>query len=286
MSNEIVEVEETLPTTSNSFEMVDVESAKAFMQNYQEVVEALLDDGDYQKMGKNKFKKKSAWRKLQTAFNISDSIVKEETEVDENGQIISSKFYVKATLPNGRSSVGVGVCSIFDKITKKDTAQPSNFVLRNRFNNAEHDVPSTAHTRAKSRAISDLIGAGEVSAEEMEGHSESKKITATAKPKTAAKKTAAKPKTKAKTTKTKPKAKAKEPAIDEEAIEVQVVESKKRMTLKDMIDSNNTIKMAVDELQEKGISVNRDALKDYLKNKVDIGAIVKEDYEECMKLME
>lgn len=55
MSNEVVEVEETLPTTSNSFEMVDVESAKAFMQNYQEVVEALLDDGDYQKMGKNKF---------------------------------------------------------------------------------------------------------------------------------------------------------------------------------------------------------------------------------------
>lgn len=284
MSNEIVEVEETLPTTSNSFEMVDVESAKAFMQNYQEVVEALLDDGDYQKMGKNKFKKKSAWRKLQTAFNISDSIVKEETEVDENNQIISSKFYVKATLPNGRSSVGVGVCSIFDKITKKDAAQPSNFVLRNRFNNAEHDVPSTAHTRAKSRAISDLIGAGEVSAEEMEGHSESKKITATAKPKTATK-TKTKPKAKAKT-KPKAKTKEKEPAIDEEAIEVQVVESKKRMTLKDLMDNNNTIKMAVDELQEKGISVNRDALKEYLKNKADVGAIVKEDYEECMKLME
>lgn len=283
MSNDLVEVSDATPVAStSSFEMVDVESAKAFMKNYQEVVEALLDDNDYQKIGKNKFKKKSAWRKLQTAFNISDSIVKEETEVDENNQIISSKFYVQATLPNGRSSVGVGVCSIFDKITKKDAAQPSNFALRNRFNNAEHDVPSTAHTRAKSRAISDLIGAGEVSAEEMEGHSETKKVTATAKPKAAAKKTAAKPKTKAKT---KPKAKAKA-AIDEEAIEVQVVESKKRMTLKDLIDNNNTIKMAVDELQEKGISVNRDALKEYLKNKADVGAIVKEDYDECMKLME
>lgn len=282
MSNELVEVEDALPTTSNSFEMVDVESAKAFMQNYQEVVEALLDDGDYQKMGKNKFKKKSAWRKLQTAFNISDSIVKEETEVDEKGQIISSKFYVKATLPNGRSSVGVGVCSIFDKITKKDASQPSNFVLRNRFNNAEHDVPSTAHTRAKSRAISDLIGAGEVSAEELEGH-ETKKVTATAKPKTATKKAATKPKAKAKTTKPKAKTKA---AVDDEAIEVQVVESKKRKTIKDLIEESNTIKMCVDELQEKGITVNRDAIKEYLTNKTKSGAIVKEDYDECMKLME
>ena len=31
----------------------------------------------------------------------------------------------------------------------------------------EHDVYATAHTRAKNRAISDLVGGGEVSAEEM-----------------------------------------------------------------------------------------------------------------------
>lgn len=274
MSNDLVEVSDATPVASNTFEMVDVESAKAFMDNYQQVVEALLDDKDYQKMGKNKFKKKSAWRKLQTAFNISDDIVKEKTEVDENNQIISSKFYVKATLPNGRSSVGVGVCSIFDKITKKDATQPSNFVLRNRFNNAEHDVPSTAHTRAKSRAISDLIGAGEVSAEELEGHTETKKVTATAKPKKAVTKKA----------KTKPK----KAAVEKEAIEVEIVgESKKKSnTLKDLIDSNNNIKMAVDEMQEKGVGVTRDKLKEYLENKSRTGGLTKEDFDECMKLME
>ena len=74
---------------------------------------------------------------------------------------------MKCTAPNGRSTVGVGICSIYDKISNKDMSQPSNFMLRQRFSNAEHDIPSTAHTRAKNRAISDMIGAGEVSAEEM-----------------------------------------------------------------------------------------------------------------------
>ena len=95
--------------------------------------------------------------------------------MEGDGQIITARYKVKAILPNGRSTIGVGVCSIYDKIrytaTKKydaDKETPSNFELRGRFSNAEHDVPSTAHTRAKNRAISDLIGAGETSAEELE----------------------------------------------------------------------------------------------------------------------
>ena len=124
---EIMVAESSAPL-SNSFNMVNVEDAKAFMENYQQVVEALLDSSDYQKIGKSNKKKKSAWRKLATAFNISDEIIKEEITHDENYAIISAKYHVKATLPNGRSGVGVGVCSIFDKITKKDAEQPSNFV--------------------------------------------------------------------------------------------------------------------------------------------------------------
>ena len=166
-AKESVVADDNAITTVNDFNIVNVDDAKAFMDNYQDLVEALLDPSDYQKIGGKKFKKKSAWRKLATAFNITDEVVKEDIVRDDNYGIISAKYYVKATLLNGRSSVGVGVCSIFDKITKKDSEQPSNFVLRNRFNNAEHDVPSTAHTRAKNRAIADLIGAGEVTADEM-----------------------------------------------------------------------------------------------------------------------
>ena len=67
----------------------------------------------------NHAKKKSAWRKLATAFNISDDIVEEEIIRDDQHRIISAKFVVKATLPNGRYSMGTGDCSIYDKINKK-----------------------------------------------------------------------------------------------------------------------------------------------------------------------
>lgn len=178
VENEIAVVEETTaaPGLSNQFDIVDVDSAEAFMQNYQELVNRLLDkETDYQNIGGKNAKKKSAWRKLATAFNISDEIINEQLIIDEtDGQIVTARYKVKATLPNGRSTIGVGVCSIYDKIrytaTKNfeaDTETPSNFILRGRFSNAEHDVPSTAHTRAKNRAIADLIGAGETSAEEL-----------------------------------------------------------------------------------------------------------------------
>ena len=166
----------TTPTTisHDQFDLVDIEGAKAFMDNYQDTIKALLTPEDYQAIAGKDFKKKSAWRKLATAFRISDTVVDEKLEYDEENQIVSAKYRVRAVLPNGRSSEGVGICTIYDKIryrpTEKfeaDKSTPSNFELRGRFSNAEHDIPSTAHTRAKNRAISDLIGAGDVSAEEM-----------------------------------------------------------------------------------------------------------------------
>ena len=183
-NGELTVVDETSTTPISQFDMVDVKGASEYMDNYQELVEALLVDSDYQMIGSKKAKKKSAWRKLATAFKISDEIVTEQLIFDENdGQIVSARYKVKATLPNGRSTIGVGVCSIYDKIrysaTGKhhaDTETPSHFILRGRFSNAEHDVPSTAHTRAKNRAIADLIGAGEVSAEELGDIEEPKKF--------------------------------------------------------------------------------------------------------------
>lgn len=164
--NEVAVVEDTTAISNiHQLELVDVEYAAKAQQNFLDLVEVLLEDNDYQ----GTKKKKSAWRKLARAFNISDEPITKEIIRDENHQIISAYFEVKAVLPNGRSGFGVGDCSIFDKIKSDDKEQPSNFELRKRFTNAEHDVIATAHTRAKSRAISDLIGAGEVSAEELDG---------------------------------------------------------------------------------------------------------------------
>lgn len=277
--NELMEVDDTVPNVSNTFELVDVESAKAFMDNCQQVVDALLDDKDYKKMGKTRFKKKSAWRKLATAFNISDTILNCEEVRDENNQIISTKYCVKASLPNGRSAIGVGSCSIFDKITKKEDSQPSNFVLRNRFNNAEHDVPSTAHTRAKSRAISDLIGAGEVSAEEMEGHEQKSSVTVT--PKKSTKKTVSKKKA------VKPKKVEKEEPITVEAEVVEDMSSEKpSKSIKDLMEDDENIKKVVDELREENRTVNRDSVKDRLLTLMQSGAVTEEEYKKARELME
>lgn len=281
MSNELIEVGDNSPAV-NSFEMVDVQSAKAFMDNYQEVCKALLDNSDFQKVRMNgketAFKKKSAWRKIATAFNISDDVIKEVIIRDDNYQIISATFHVKATAPNGRSGIGVASCSIFDKINKKDKEQPSNFELRNRFNNAENDVIGTAHTRAKSRAISDLVGMGEVSAEElgeMGVIEKPKKVSV--KPKTAKPKTKPKAAAKPKTT---PKPK------DDEAIEVQVVSGDSpSKSLKQLIDEDENIKKLVGELIEEHQTVNRFAIEERLLKWLEAGAIKEEDYKKAKEVM-
>ena len=279
--NDIVSVGDNSPTSN--FELVDVKAAKAFMDNYQEVCKSLLASSDYQNVKINgkplAFKKKSAWRKIATAFNISDDILEKEIIRDENHQIISATFYVIATAPNGRHGVGSASCSIFDKISYKDVEQPSNFELRKRFNNAENDVIATAHTRAKSRAISDLVGMGETSAEEMEGVIDTpkkpavkKKVKKTVKPKVAPKK---------------PEPPKEEPPLkDDGAIEVEVVSDEKpSKSLKELMDEDKSIKRAIDELQEENRVVNRFAIEDRLLNLMQSGGITEDDYRAARKIL-
>ena len=284
LSNELVAVGDDSP--AQIFEMPNPDDAKAYMENYQKVCESLLTSSDYQQIKINgkpqAFKKKSAWRKIAAAFNISDDILEKEIIRDDNYQIISATFYVIATAPNGRSGVGSASCSIFDKIKHTDKEQPSNFELRKRFNNAENDVLTTAHTRAKSRAIADLVGMGELSAEELEGM---EIIPKSNKPKPKPKGAGIPSKPKAKP-KTPSKAKSKTPGIDEEAIEVEIVESKKRMSIKDLMDSDKNIKKAVKELQDENLSVNRDAIKSRLITHLERGVLSEEDYEKAKSLME
>jgi len=146
------------------------EEALADWQGYQRLTHAILDQSDYQKVQGKDFKKKSAWRKYAKAFNLSDEVVAETIvrrhdektcEILHNPEKLQAqecscpttyaRYRVRCLAPNGRVTEGVGVCS-----TKEQRG----------FSKPEHDIPATAHTRAKNRAISDMIGAGEVSAEE------------------------------------------------------------------------------------------------------------------------
>lgn len=279
--NELVAVDNsTAPSTIQPLQTVDVGAAEDFMNNYQELVKALLDESDYQdvhsKDGVKKSKKKSAWRKLATAFNISDDVIEKEIIHDECHRIISARYEVKATLPNGRHGVGTGSASIFDKINKRDTKEPTPFELRQRFTNAEHDITSTAHTRAKSRAISDLIGAGEVSAEELEGvNGNSKSVKPKPKkPKNPNKNSEKKPKT----TKTSSKPKK------DEAIEVEAKPVEK--SFKEICDENKALSLAVEELQANEKTVNHASVTDKLLDLWDMDKVTKAEYDEAKKLLE
>jgi len=96
------------------------------------------------------FLKKSFWRRVAACFGLSLELVSEERLILD-GKLAYRATY-RAVAPNGRTMDGDGMCSNAEKGRE---AWP------------EHNVRATAHTRAKNRAISDIVGGGEVSAEEM-----------------------------------------------------------------------------------------------------------------------
>ena len=120
--------------------------------DYQEIIVKEKDeDGNYIKV-KRHFKKKSAWQKLSRAFNVDTTIVDRSLERTKMGRVREAYYCVRATLPNGRSVESDALCSRSER--GKDKV-------------SDHTIMSTAKTRATNRAIAELIGAGEVSAEEM-----------------------------------------------------------------------------------------------------------------------
>ena len=128
------------------------EAMKKQMKLFQSLKASLLDQGkDIASIQNKPFIKRSGWRKFALAFNISDEIVREQKE--QQGDEFEWRMWVKVWAPNGRSVVGIGACSSKERD----------------FAHLEHDVYATAHTRAKNRALSDLIGSGEVSWEELRG---------------------------------------------------------------------------------------------------------------------
>ncbi len=153
--SEIVKVD-TVPDVDVAIEQWDA---------YQRLCKGLLNDNDYQEIivkekdengnyvkVKRHFKKKSAWQKLSRAFNVDTEIVDREIERTKMGRVREAYYCVRATLPNGRSVESDALCSRSEK--GKDKV-------------SDHTIMSTAKTRATNRAIAELIGAGEVSAEEM-----------------------------------------------------------------------------------------------------------------------
>lgn len=127
----------------------------AAWQQFQDLKRSLLTREDYQEIQGQARIKKSGWRKIAAAFGISDQLLREErreVEAPPHGRYFVWEVTVRAIAPNGRYADAVGSCASNER----------------RFAHADHDVRAVAHTRAKNRAIADLVGGGEVSAEELE----------------------------------------------------------------------------------------------------------------------
>jgi hypothetical protein len=130
--------------------IVKIQDALNDLRSFEQMKSRLLSRQDYQPIQGKNFIKKSGWRKLALVFNISDEVVHSSRETRADGSFVWT-FRVRATAPNGRYTESVASCDSKER----------------KFSHLEHDVLATAQTRAKSRAISDLIGAGEISAEEL-----------------------------------------------------------------------------------------------------------------------
>jgi len=168
-----------------------VAEALAAYHDLQQALDKAMPDQIMDLDGK-KFRKKGYWRAVGVAFNISVETTDEHRQVSgafkdghENFGYVISK---RATAPNGRSVSADGTCFAVEKArrfkcphleelgSKRTVHFPHNtcpdfdpeFQWRVIPGEAtEHNIRGHASTRATNRAISDLVGFGEVSAEEV-----------------------------------------------------------------------------------------------------------------------
>jgi len=141
-----------LPISLNPVKpLVSPERAAEDWALFEALKSKLLTDDDYQPIAGRRYIKRSGFRKIAVYFGLSDRLLEQERVDREDGSFYW-RIVVEVEAPNGRVSTGVGACDSRER----------------RFAHVEHDVYATAHTRAKSRAISDMVAGGAVSAEEME----------------------------------------------------------------------------------------------------------------------
>src|SRR5262245_56155976 len=146
--------DESKPSPLPAFTGAQMARALAAYRELQAALDASMPDQIMNLDGKP-FRRKQYWRAVAVASNTSVELVEERREVfGDPGNYVWIVVY-KASTPTGRTAIGDGICSASEKSVGRMRA-------------TEHNVRSHAHTRAFNRAVSNLVGFGEVSAEELE----------------------------------------------------------------------------------------------------------------------
>jgi hypothetical protein len=171
----------------------DVEAAFMAYKEIQITLDKLMPD-QLMKIAKTTFRKKGYWRAIKKWAQLNLEIVSEEPlaqKVDLGGGLMFDdwgfRIKCRATAPNGLFEDGDGACMASEKIVfekdwptweksgkkgkvpvKRDKdGRPVIDKIGTADNATVHNVRAHAVTRAKNRAISDLVAFGEVSAEEL-----------------------------------------------------------------------------------------------------------------------
>ena len=130
----------------------DVEGTVSALKKFLELKEEVLQENDTVMISGKKYIKRSGWRKIALAFNVSTEIISVERDYGSDLKICHVK--ARAIAPNGRVSEEIASCD--------STEFQGNIKF------SVHNLETKAATRAINRAISNLVGGGEVSAEEIE----------------------------------------------------------------------------------------------------------------------
>jgi len=146
------EVKEEQSTTS-VIPRPNVEGTVEAMNEFQKLKQKVLNANDTVTISGKQYIKRSGWRKIAMAFNISTEIVQIEREkVDDKTYVV--RVIARAKNIGGRVSEEAAVCD-------------STEFERGNLQGTLHNIETKAVTRAINRAISNLVGGGEVSAEEI-----------------------------------------------------------------------------------------------------------------------
>jgi len=169
----------------------NIEEVVGVYDQFEEIKNKLLTDDDKQSIGSGKNKQtfvtKSGWRKIATAFNVSFYVSDKERSVEDG--VLTWRVEATAEAPNGKKASSWAACASNESNhmeyiggSMKDVEQHKVYDadddgvfkvdgkwrrLKTPKEVNEHDIMATAETRAKNRAISDLVGGGSVSAEEV-----------------------------------------------------------------------------------------------------------------------
>ena len=141
-----------VPTEREIVAPASPERVLAAMKAFEWFKSNALTPSDYQPIAGHNYIKKSGWMKIALACNVSLEKREERIEDLESGVRVYHYTY-RAIAPSGRFADAVGSASTDER----------------EFTHEVHDVRALAQTRACNRAISNLVGGGEVSAEEMVG---------------------------------------------------------------------------------------------------------------------